>query len=226
MHRAARENAVEEMQNLIVAGKHDINEKDSMKRTPLHMASWAGNVEIVKLLLRSKAKTDAIANDNFTALHFATNVEIIKLLVKSNKSLLHGRVSKGNKTALHIAVPKGNIEIIQCLIDLGSDVTAKTSNGQSCLELAKDDGVYSLIKTILQNKIEKQQEIIERRIMINSDEVYQQPTLDSEKESIIEDCVQTSAPITADCTCAMALVTPVSLMAKSWRKSSRSWFSG
>ena len=194
MHRAARENAVEEMQNLIVTGKYDINEKDSMKRTPLHMASWAGNAEIVKLLLRSKAKTDAIANDNFTALHFATNVEIIKLLVKSNKSLLHGRVSKGNKTALHIAVPKGNIEIIQCLIDLGSDVTAKTSNGQSCLELAKDDGVYSLIKTILQNKIEKQQEIIERRTIINSDDVYQQPTLDSEKESIIEDCDLAVAP--------------------------------
>ena len=191
MHRAARENAVEEMQNLIVTGKYDINEKDFMKRTPLHMASWAGNAEIVKLLLRSKAKTDAIANDNFTALHFATNTEIIKLLVKSNKALLHARVSKGNKTALHIAVPKGNIEIIQCLIDLGSDVTARTSNGQSCLELAKDDGVYSLIKEILQTKIEKQQEIIDRRIITNTDEVYQQTALDKEKESVIEDSLFT-----------------------------------
>ena len=163
MHVAARENKVEEMQNLIVTGKYDINEKDFMKRTPLHMASWAGNVEIVKLLIRSKAKTDAIANDNFTALHFATNVEVIKQLVKSNKALLHTRVSKGNKTALHIAVSKGNIEIVQCLIDLGSDVTAKTSSGQSCLELAKNDEIYSLIKNILQNKIEKQQEIIEKR---------------------------------------------------------------
>ena len=131
MHTAARENAIEELQNLIVTGKYDINEKDGMKRTPLHLACWAGNVEVVKLLIRSKAKTDAIASDNFTALHFATNTEIIKALVKSNKALLHARVSKGNKTALHMAVSKGNIEIVQCLIDLGSDVTAKTSKPPS-----------------------------------------------------------------------------------------------
>jgi ankyrin repeat protein len=130
MHKAARENAIEEMQQLIVTGKYDINEKDGMKRTPLHMAAWAGNVEIVKLLLRSKAKSDAIANDNFTALHFATNTEVIKQLVKSNKALLHARVSKGNKTALHIAVPKGDVEVVQCLIDLGSDISAKTSTGK------------------------------------------------------------------------------------------------
>lgn len=182
MHKAARENAVEDIRNLIVTGKYDINEKDAMKRTPLHMASWAGNTEIVKLLLRSKAKTDAIANDNFTALHFATNVEVIKLLVKSNKALIHARVSKGNKTALHIAVTKGNIEIIQCLIDLGSDVTAKTSSGQSCLELAKNDEIYSLIKGIMQSKIDKQQEVMDKRIVITTDEAHQPAELECENE--------------------------------------------
>lgn len=170
MHKAARENAIEDMQNLIVSGKYDINEKDGMKRTPLHMAAWAGNAEIVKLLLRSKAKTDALANDNFTALHFANNVDIIKQLVKSNKTLIQARVSKGNKTALHIAVPKGDIEVVNCLIDLGSDVSAKTSTGQSCLELAKSDEMYNLIKEKLQSKIDKQQEILSKRATGNVDE--------------------------------------------------------
>lgn len=154
MHAAARENEVEILQNLIVSGKHDINEKDSMKRTPLHMAAWAGHTEIVRVLLKSKAKTDVLANDNFTALHFASTVDVIKLLVKGNKSLLSARVSKGNKTALHIAITKGNIEVVKCLIELGSDVAAKTSSGQSCLDLAKTDEMSEVIKSILQSKIE------------------------------------------------------------------------
>jgi ankyrin repeat protein len=164
MHKAARDNNADEMQALIVSGKHDINERDSMKRTPLHLASWSGHAEIVKLLLQSKAKTDLLANDNFSALHFASTAEIVKLLVKSNKALLAGRVSKGNKTALHLAIPKGNIEVVQCLIDLGCDITAKTSSGQGCLELAKSDEIYALFKRLLQEKIDKQQEIIDKRL--------------------------------------------------------------
>ena len=164
MHLAARENEVEELQRLIISGKHDVNEKDSMRRTPLHIASWAGHAEIVEVLLRSKAKTDALANDNFTALHFAKNVDTIKALVKSNKALLSARISKGNKTALHLAVPKGNLDVVRCLIDLSSDVTAKTSNGQSCLELAKSDEMYAYIKETMQSKVEKQQEAIDRKV--------------------------------------------------------------
>jgi ankyrin repeat protein len=116
MHTAARENSTEEMKFLIVSGNYDLNAKDIMKRTPLHMACWAGNVDIVKLLLNAKAKTDALAIDNFTPLHFATNVDIIKLLIKNNKQLLAARISKGNKTALHIAVSKGNVEVLSLVI--------------------------------------------------------------------------------------------------------------
>jgi len=163
MHTAARENSTEEMKFLIVSGNYDLNAKDAMKRTPLHMACWAGNVDIVKLLLNAKAKTDALANDNFTPLHFATNVDIIKLLIKNNKQLLAARVSKGNKTALHIAVAKGNVEIVKCLIALGADVSAKTSSNQSALELAKSDEMYEIIKDEMQKKIDKQQEINDKK---------------------------------------------------------------
>lgn len=164
MHKAARDNNADEMKTLIVSGKYDINERDAMKRTPLHLAAWSGHTEIVKLLLQSKAKTDLLANDNFSALHFASNAEIIKLLVKSNKALLATRVSKGNKTALHLAVPKGNVEVVQCLINLGSDITARTSSGQGCLELSKSDEMYALFKRLLQEKIDKQQEIINKKL--------------------------------------------------------------
>lgn len=37
MHKCARENDIDTIQNLIVSGKYDINEKDAMKRTCLHI---------------------------------------------------------------------------------------------------------------------------------------------------------------------------------------------
>ena len=159
MHQAARTNDLEGLQQLLVSGKYDINERDGMKRTPLAIAAWAGHVDAVKLLLRNKAKPNVVANDNFMALHFASNVDVIKELVKKDKQSVKARVSKGNKTALHLAIPKGNIEVITCLLDAGSDITAKTGSGQSCLELAKSDEVYALLKTRYQERLDRLQEI-------------------------------------------------------------------
>jgi hypothetical protein len=158
MHQAARSNDLEGMQQLLVAGMHDVNAKDGMQRTPLHLACWAGHADMVKLLLRHHAKPGALAADNFTALHFAHHVEIIKALVKKDKHLVKARVSKGNKTALHLAIPKGNVEVVACLLDAGSDVTAKTGSGQTCLELAKTDDMYNFLKARYQERIEKLQQ--------------------------------------------------------------------
>lgn len=163
MHQAARTNDVEEMQKLLVSGLHDVNAKDSMQRTPLHLACWAGHAEMVKLLLRHHAKPGALAGDNFTALHFANNVEIVKMLVKKDKQLVKARVSKGNKTALHLAVPKGNLEVVACLLDAGADVAAKTGGGQTCLELAKTNDMYEFLKAKYQERIQRMQQGHEKK---------------------------------------------------------------
>lgn len=174
MHKAARNACVDELQSLIVSGKYDINEKDSLNRTPLHIASWAGHYDSVILLLRSKAKIDAVANDNFTALHFTSNVDIMKELVRRNKHLISARVSKGNKTALHLAIQKGNLDVVSCLIQLGSDLNAKTSTGQSCLDLAKTDEMYELLKLAMEENIKKKEEQnnkLKSKIQNNEDSV-------------------------------------------------------
>jgi Ankyrin repeats (3 copies)/Ankyrin repeat len=156
MHKAARENSIDEMQQMIVSGKYDVNEKDGLKRTPLHLACWAGHLDMVKLLLRARAKIDALASDNFTCLHFASKPDIVRELVKRDKHLLAARVTKGNKTALHMAIQKGNVELVACLLDLGADLTAKTSTGQTCMDLAKNDEIYALLKAKFEERIARQ----------------------------------------------------------------------
>jgi hypothetical protein len=40
-----------------IAAGGDVNMQDSSRRTPLHLAAWKGNSEMVQLLLRAKAST-------------------------------------------------------------------------------------------------------------------------------------------------------------------------
>jgi hypothetical protein len=109
--------------------------------------------------------------------------------VKSNKNLLTARVSKGNKTALHLAVSKGNFEVVKCLIELGSDITAKIGTGETCLELSKNDEIFTFLKLKFQEKIDKQQQIVNKKAQnltgdsINQLESKLEPNLESSLES-------------------------------------------
>ena len=56
IHDAIKEENVEKVRSLIASGC-DINAQDSFRRTPLHLAAWKGNSEIVQLLITAKANT-------------------------------------------------------------------------------------------------------------------------------------------------------------------------
>ena len=124
------------VRELVVTGTN-VNEADKLKRTPLHMAAWVGNLEALQILVRANATLDAKAMDGFTALHFAAQSSsdgapgCIRFLVKKNKALLNMRITKGNKSALHLAAAKGNMSAVETLLELGADVTAKTTNGRT-----------------------------------------------------------------------------------------------
>jgi hypothetical protein len=173
LHQAVRDGRLDEVRRLIVSGKVDINEKDSMKRTALHLACWKGNLEIVKLLLQAKVNVDSLAMDDFTALHFAAQqantVDIIKELHKKDKNLIKMRVSKGNKTALHLAIAKGDLSVIRCLLELGSDVMSKTGTGQTTLEIAKAEEVFNLVKEFYEGKIKAKAGVIDKQTGLSAD---------------------------------------------------------
>ena len=85
MHKAAREGDAGRLKELLELGI-DPNSVDKLFRTPIHLAVWAGNVDIIKILL-DNAATDinALASDDFTPLHFAVTskgdqADVIKTL--------------------------------------------------------------------------------------------------------------------------------------------------
>lgn len=163
LHDIVRSGTVTEAGALIASGV-EINAPDKMKRTALHIASWKGNSDMVRLLIRCKASCIETAMDGFTALHFAAqsgSCKCCELLVEKQKSLLVARVSKGSKTALHLAIAKGNMDMVQCLVALGSDIMAKTAKGQSCLELSSGkQEIYDFLKEKISESIDRKSKIL------------------------------------------------------------------
>ena len=65
LHAAARAGDVAALTHALASGE-DVNSKDNLKRTPLHMAAWSGHAPAVELLLSSGAVAATEATDGVT----------------------------------------------------------------------------------------------------------------------------------------------------------------
>lgn len=113
----------------------------------LHLAAWAGHVDVVRCLCKHKADVGAAAMDDTAALHFASqkgHVEVARELLASGASV-KAKNRKGF-TALHFAAQNSHLDLVKYLVKKGVDVTAKTKGGQTALHVAEDDEVRAFLK--------------------------------------------------------------------------------
>jgi ankyrin repeat protein len=95
----------------------------------LHFAMWhtsSNGVEILKLLLASKADVNARAEYRETPLHMAAgsgNTVALRLLAEHGADVNAQR--RDRKTPLHLAASNGHIEIVKILIENKADVNAR-----------------------------------------------------------------------------------------------------
>ena len=108
---------------LLKAGS-DVNAEDIYNLTPLHLASDAGNVDIVRILLDEVSNVNVNAKDiyGYTPLHEAVlcnNVEIARILIAEGSDI-EARNDDG-QTPLQIALKYGHVDIGRILLDAGAD---------------------------------------------------------------------------------------------------------
>lgn len=161
MHKAVKENDFAELTRLLSTGI-DVNERDSLNRTALHLAAWRGDAAMIDTLLCAKADVMALAQDGYSALHFAVNAGSIAavqtLLRKNMNAQLRLKLNKNKRTPLHLAAAKNNLAVVECLLDRGADPLAKTKSGQSAADLAVDNAVIDAIVSKCQQIVEKQKQ--------------------------------------------------------------------
>jgi uncharacterized protein len=122
--------------------------------TPLHLASFFGELEVAKGLLNRGAEVDSRSSNAMenTPLHAAAaggNIEMLELLLGRGADA--NARQRGGWTALHAAAQSGNLRIAEVLLEHGAAADIRADNNQCPLDLA------------LLNKREKAAELLERR---------------------------------------------------------------
>ncbi|XP_006662645.1 ankyrin repeat domain-containing protein 29 [Oryza brachyantha] len=147
LHKAARSGDLAAVESLCEANPLALSSRDRLSRTPLHLAAWAGHVDVVKCLCKHKADVGAAAMDDTAAIHFASqkgHVEVVRELLVSGASV-KAKNRKGF-TALHFASQNSHLELVKYLVKKGADITLKTKGGQTALHVAEKDDVRAFLK--------------------------------------------------------------------------------
>ena len=118
-------------------------------RTALHVAANQGYIEIVTALIEWKAdimmKSSSV---KWTPLHYAHNYkDISQILLEVDRRLISTR-SKQGSTPLNLAAMKGSTDVVEFLINRGSEIDTADSDGLTPLHnalLARCTGIAKLL---------------------------------------------------------------------------------
>ncbi|WP_255431170.1 ankyrin repeat domain-containing protein [Pedobacter sp. N36a] len=145
------------MANLLIDAGANVNAQDQLKNSPFLYAGAAGQLEILKLCLKSGADYKVFNRYNGTALIPACekgHIAVVEELLK-DKSYPIDHINRLGWTALLEAVilsdggPK-HIKIVQLLVDAGASTSIKDKDGITALDHAKKKNFKEIIN-ILEN---------------------------------------------------------------------------
>ncbi len=140
IHRAAYKGDLKKVKKIIERNPNQINVQDSLRFTPLHLASGKGHIEIVEFLLNHGADIELENIHGDTPLTLAARYarfgqyETIKALLEHGAKVNHK--DKHGRTALHDAAMYSGKEIINLLISYGADVNARDEHQSTPLHQA------------------------------------------------------------------------------------------
>lgn len=147
---AAREDWLE-IVKMLLDNEADWKIESINEGTPLHSAAYHGSKKAFAHLLALDGAKDLIGkqdNDGWTVLHSAARggVEVASLL--DDKSILKLLTNRNQSTPLLIAALHGNKDTVISLLEAGSDILAKTSDGQTVLHMAAESGSVETLKEL------------------------------------------------------------------------------
>ena len=128
--RAAIQADLDELQALVDAGA-DLNAKDALGRTALHMAAFYGQLKVTELLIDRGADVNVKDRVGMTPLHVAVlsgGRQEVELLLEKKAGI--NIKSDAGQTALHLAAAAGQQKLSKFLIEHGGDPKILDTDGK------------------------------------------------------------------------------------------------
>ena len=151
LHKAAREGDVDKLKqilsNIDSNGTIDIDGRDSLNRTALHLCSWSGCSECITLLCNAGCDVHAVAQDETNALHFAAmkgNVECAKMLIEAGL-----RVNAKNRkgmNALLLASSNQHKGMVEMLLKHNANPLSKNKKQKTARDLAATEDIKRVLE--------------------------------------------------------------------------------
>ena len=141
LHTAAA-NGYKDIVELLLAHKAEVNARDQLGQTPLHVSALRlGNECVVELLLASHADINARDTDRWTPLHTAAYGGVAKVaeMLLARRAKVNAR-DRERKTALHLAAQIDFKEVPELLLANKADVNAEDNDGATPMEVAAAKG--------------------------------------------------------------------------------------
>ena len=130
----------------------DVNEKNEVGDTLLHIATGYNDYKIVRLLIENGANINAKDGHDQTPLHVACKVnhgwgdnslKLLKLLISAGAEV-NAKNGDGN-TSLHVVAGNYNEKIVRFLIENGANVDAKNENDEIPLHWAANIDIAKIL---------------------------------------------------------------------------------
>jgi ankyrin repeat protein len=146
---AVKTNDIDRIRALLVSGA-DVNGRDELGETPLHLAAVRGYKETSQLLIAKGANVNAGDKRGLTPLHAAAwmgHKEILTMLISEGADI-NARDDDG-VAALHTAALAGRKDTVALLIAKGAAINAKNEDGVTPLHAAALGGHRQTVSLLI-----------------------------------------------------------------------------
>jgi ankyrin repeat protein len=151
IHDAVRVNNIEKVKALLSNGA-DVNARDKMGDTPLHVAANFNARDVAELLLAKGADVNARGDLGVTPLHLAAianSKAVAELLLTKGADV--NRKSEDGMTPMHVAAASNAGDVAELLLVNGADLNAKSNTGSTPLHLAAMYDARDVAELLLAN---------------------------------------------------------------------------
>lgn len=128
----------------------DVNIKDALGRTPLHIAAEKGYAEIVLVLVEKGAEVNITDSNGNTPLifiiHKAGNLQVTRRLLEKGAAV--NTQNRTGETALMYAAWRGHSDIVRLLLENRADATLKNTQGDTASALAASKGHLEIVQML------------------------------------------------------------------------------